>query len=168
MDTTQITPFNPAQQHISTAQIHEAAAEAQQALTQTIASAQEPLVTATTVFPFTLFPDTIVIDRTKFTVTHRTFFRAAEVMSIRIEDILNITADVGPLFGSIKIATRFFDTQKPYAVRYFWRNDALRIKRIMQGYIIATQKQIDCSKLSAKQLATMLDELGGSGPHEAV
>ena len=121
-------------------------------------------MSATTVFPFAFFPDTIVIDRTKLAVTRRAFFRTAEVMSIRIEDVLNVTADVGPLFGTIKISTRFFNSEKPYTVSYFWRNDALRIQRVMQGYIIATQKNIDCSELSTPELSGLLDDLGRGEP----
>lgn len=136
-------------------------------LKKTLSNVQEVLLTATTVFPFTLVPDTVTLDREKLTISHRIFFRVAEVMSIRIEDILNVTADVGPFFGSIKVSTRFFDVRKPYSVDYLWRWDALRFKRVVQGYIIALQKGIDCSPLSSPQLADLLDELGQGAPHES-
>lgn len=142
--------------------------QAQQQLYDAIGASHAPLVNATTVFPFTLFPDTVIVDRQKLTVAHRIFFRVAEVVSIRIEDILNVTADVGPLFGSLKISTRFFDPDKPYAVNYLWRSDALKIKRIMQGYIIAIQKKIDCSALATPELGNLLDELGRASPNGEV
>lgn len=140
--------------------------EAKQKLNEVIGGSHQVLVTAKTVFPFTLFPDTITVDRQKLTITKRSFIQTAEVMSIRIEDVLNVTANVGPVFGSVTIATRFFDTKKPYTVTHFWRHDALRIKRIMQGYIIATQKDIDCSALSTGELARTLDTLGEGIPQE--
>lgn len=139
---------------------HKAMDESAIELTQTINSSHEVLVNATTVFPFTLFPDTVTLDRAKLTIAHREFFWTGEVMSIRIEDILNVTADTGPFFGSLKIFTRFFSTDKPYTVSFLRRNDALKIKRILQGYIIALQKNIDCSTLPTKELADMLDDLG--------
>ena len=139
--------------------------EATKQLSDAIGGAHELLLSATTVFPFTLFPDTLTVDRTKLTVAHRSFFMVAEVMSIRVEDILNVTANVGPFFGSVQISTRFFDTQKPYTVNYLWRGDALKIKRIMQGYIIATQKKIDCSSLATKELVMLLDRLGQGAPN---
>jgi hypothetical protein len=139
-----------------------------QELEQAIGASSDVLVRAKTVFPLTLFPDTLTIDRTKLTITHRDFFKAAEVLSISIVDILNVTATVGPFFGSIKISTRFFDLNKPYTVDHFKRADALKIKRIAQGYIIARQKNIDCSVISTKELAEMLDELGQVGPEERV
>ncbi|HEX8762178.1 MAG TPA: hypothetical protein VF733_00270 [Candidatus Saccharimonadales bacterium] len=142
---------------------------AKKELRQAIGGAHEVLMRATTVFPFVLFPDTITIDRTKLTITHRWFFRVAEVIPIRIEDVLNVTANVGPFFGCIKIVTRFFEStgkDNHYEIKYLTRADALRIKHIMQGYIIATQKQIDSSALSTKELATLLVKLGEGGPDE--
>lgn len=142
--------------------------KAHEELVQAIGDAHDILVRAKTVFPLTLFPDTLTVDRTKLTITHRDFFKSAEVLSIQIEDILNVTATVGPIFGSIKISTRFFDPDKPYTVDHFWRADALKIKRIMQGYLIARQKDVDSSALSTRELARLLDELGKVAPEEKV
>jgi|GEM_PF-882189 len=137
----------------------------EQQLQEAIGHASDMLITASTVFPFTLFPDTVTVDRSKLSVTKRFFFAISEAFSIRIEDILNVTADVGPFFGSVRITTRFFTTEKkPYSVNYLWRSDALRLKRILQGYIIATTKNIDSSSMPADRLADMLDELGKGAP----
>jgi hypothetical protein len=138
--------------------------QARTELRQAIGHSNEILITAQTVFPFTLFPDTITIDRSNLTVSHRFFFKTAQVTSIRIEDILNTTANIGPLFGSLKIATRFYGTDKIYQVNYLRRTDALRIKQILQGYIIALQKEIDCTSLPTKELARLLSELGAEAP----
>lgn len=129
-------------------------------LAQTISNSHDVLVTAVTVFPFTLFPDTVSLDRTKLTIIHREFFWTSEVMSIRIEDILNVTADAGPFFGSLKVYTRFFNNEKPYFISYLRRNDAIKIKRILQGYIIALQKKINCSTMKTEDLAQVLYDLG--------
>lgn len=137
-------------------------------LVQAIGDSHDILVRAQTVFPMTLFPDTLTVDRSKITITKRDFLQAAEVLSIRIEDVLNITATVRPVFGSIKITTRYFSPDKPYTIDHFWRADALKIKRIVQGYLIARQKDIDCTTLSTAELAKTLDELGKVAPEEKV
>jgi hypothetical protein len=129
-------------------------------LAQTINNSHEVLHSARTVFPFTLFPDMITLDRAKLTITHKDFFWVGEDMSIRIEDILNVTADIGPFFGSLKVYTRFFSTEKPYTVNFLYRRDALRIKRVLQGYIIALQKKLNLSTLPTQQLAHLLEDLG--------
>jgi hypothetical protein len=136
--------------------------EAVQQLSEVVNNSGDVLAKATTVFPFTMFPDAITVDREKITVTHRTFFRIAEVTSIRIEDILNVTSGVGPFFGTLKISTRYFDTEKPpYTIRYLTRSDTQHIKRLLQGYITAMRKKIDTSALNTDELSDMLDQLGG-------
>lgn len=129
-------------------------------LNEIVKGSHEVLFNATTVFPFNFFPDTINIDREKVTITRRTFFMVKEVTSIAIDDILNVTLNVGPFFGSIKLSKRVYDTVEPYEVNYFWRNDAVHVKYIIQGHIIAAQKKIDCSPLNTKELADALSELG--------
>jgi hypothetical protein len=134
------------------------AQEVRQQLTQAIKGSNEVLARATTAFK--IFADTLTIDRAKLTVTKRQFWRMVEVTSIRIEDVLNVTATVGPLLGSVTFSSRVFNNQIPYTVAGFWRDDALRLKRIAQGYIIARQRNIDCASLPISELTAMLDKLG--------
>ena len=129
-------------------------------LRRVVDRSRETIMTATTVFPLTIFPDTVTIDRNKLNITHRVFFWTGEVINIKIEDILNVTARVGPFIGSIQIHTRYFDPHKPYTVNFLWRKDALKIDRIMQGCSIAKAEGIDLSALDTKELAQRLDELG--------
>jgi len=132
--------------------------ETREELKEAIKGSQQVLATATTTL--TLFPDTVTIDRAKLTVTKRTFLQSAEVMSIRIEDILNVTATVGPFFGTIKVVSRVMNAEKPYSVGRFTRANAIMLKRVIQGYVIALQRQIDCSALSTSELRKLLDKLG--------
>lgn len=132
--------------------------ESKQELQDAIRGSNQVLARATTALM--LFPDTLTVDRAKLTITKRTFFRSAEVMSMRIEDILNVTTTVGPVFGNIKIASRVMNQDQDSTVGRFWRRDAERIKHVTQGYIIALQREIDCSALGTKELARMLERLG--------
>lgn len=142
--------------------------EAAEELADAIGTSHDVLLRIRTVFPFAIFPTTLSVDRAKITITERDFFKVGEVLSIRIEDVLNVTAQVGPLLGSVKISTRFFNPEKPYVVDKLARADALKFKRIVQGYLIARQQNIDCSKLPTRELARMLDELGKVAPEEKV
>jgi hypothetical protein len=142
--------------------------ETAEKLKDAIGASNDVLLRVQSVWPLMLFPSTITLDRAKITITERDFFSAGEILTIRVEDILNVTAQVGPFFGSVKITTRFFNPEKPYVVYKLHRSDALRLKRIVQGYLIAMQKKIDCSKLTTKELTRTLDELGKVGPEERV
>jgi hypothetical protein len=120
----------------------------------------EVLMSANTVFPVTLFPDTVTVDRTKVTITRRDFFWSSDVMSIRIEDVLTVSASVGPIFGSLTIASRVMSTIDHFQINHFWRNDAIRLKHMIQGYVIAQHNEIEIAHLGTKELVDTIVELG--------
>ena len=125
-----------------------------------VTKSHEVLMTVNTVFPITLFPDSVTVDRTKVTIIRRDFFWSSDVMSIRIEDVLNVSASVGPIFGSLTIASRVMSTIDHFKIDHFWRNDAIRLKHIIQGYVIAQHNNIDTAHLSTSELIETLRELG--------
>lgn len=129
-------------------------------LQKIVKRSHEVLMSANTVFPFTIFPDTVTLDRTKVTITRRDFFWTSDVLSIRIEDILNVQASVGPLFGTLTIASRVMSTVDHFKIKRLWRADALRLKHIIQGYVIAQHNKIDTAHLNTKELIDTLVELG--------
>lgn len=135
-------------------------AQREKDLQKIVSQSHEVLMSANTVFPLSLFPDTITIDRTKVTITRRDFFWSSDVLSIRIEDVLNVQATVGPLFGSLTVASRVMSTVDHFQIRHLWRGDSLRLKQIIQGYVIAQHNKIDTSHLHKKQLIETLIELG--------
>ena len=99
----------------------------------------------------------------------------AKITAIRIKDILNAEVDVGPFFGSLRVTTRYFSDQsqfagsepdtknsKPPVINYLWRHDAIKLHSMLQGYIIACQKEIECSEIAKEELVTLLHDLGQS------
>lgn len=130
-------------------------------LKKVVKRSHEVLVSATTVMtPANLFPDTVVVDRTKITITKRTFFWSSSVISVRIEDVLNVGISTGPLFGSLTISSRVMNSTDHFTVSNFWRHDALMLKHVIQGYMIAQQNKIDTKDLSRQELIETLLEIG--------
>lgn len=129
-------------------------------LKKIVKQSQEVLASANTVFPVTLFPDTVFVDRTKVTIIRRNFFWSEDVMSIRIQDVLNVSASVGPLFGSLTIVSRVMSTVDHFQINYFWRSDAAHLKHIIQGYVIAQHNKLDTAHLEKGELINTLEELG--------
>ncbi|MDB5177362.1 MAG: hypothetical protein JWN75_1030 [Candidatus Saccharibacteria bacterium] len=129
-------------------------------LRKLVERSHELLMSANTVFPISVFPDTVTVDRTKVTITRRDFFWSSDVLSIRIEDVLNVSASVGPLFGSLTLASRVMSTIDHFRITHLWRNDAIRLKQLIQGYVIAQHNKIDTAHLSKKELIDTLIELG--------
>lgn len=120
----------------------------------------EVLASADTVFPLTLFPDSVIVDRNKVTIINRTFFWSSNTVGIRIEDILNVTCSVGPFFGSLNISVRVMNSTDHFNINFFWRHDAERLKQIIQGHMIAQHAHIDTESLSRRELIEHLAELG--------
>lgn len=119
----------------------------------------EILFKADTVFPFTLFPDTVTLDREKVSFATRYFFGVAQVTSIPVRDILSVEADTGPFFGSVHTSSRFFITN-PRSIKWLWRKDAVRLQRLLQGYIIAHEQEINCDSIKKDKLIALLNDLG--------
>lgn len=130
-----------------------------QRLTSLTAGANDNLFVAKTVFPFVLFADTIKIDRQKITIVHNDFFWKSQTASAEIKNIMNITADVGPLFGSITITSKHF-LNNTQTIRYLKRSDVTAAQRLLQGFIIAQRANINTDDINRKELLALLNDLG--------
>jgi hypothetical protein len=138
----------------------------EQDFNEAVKQSNEVLAEARTVFPFTLFPDTITLDRKKLVVTQRTFFMTSKVLTIQIEEILNIAVNVGPLFGSLHIAIRGLTSEDHFDVSFLWRKDAIHLKHMIEGYIIAQKEKLDFEHLSKNELSRKLAQLGSDSNPE--
>jgi hypothetical protein len=117
------------------------------------------LFEADTVFPFTLFPDTLTLDREKLTIAERFFWRVATITSVPVSEILSCQANVGPFFGSIHLVFSFFaDNER--TINFLWRDDASQLQAMLHGYIIAHKRKINTVNVPVDDLKIMLKELG--------
>lgn len=121
--------------------------------------AHDLLFKADTVFPFTLFPDTIALDREKITIANRSFFRTANIITVPISSLVSAEATVGPFFGSIHMTSKYF-VQNTHSVHFLRRQDATEVHRLLQGYIIAQERNVDVSDVEKEDLKALLHDLG--------
>ena len=132
--------------------------ESLQALNRAIWDSNEVLVTASTISK--LHKDTLTLNRAKLFAEKRAALGTVNDMSVRIEDVLNINAALGPISGMVTITTKFTSPGTPYIIGPFRRKDALRLKRIIQGYVIALQRRIDLNLVPTNELIKALYALG--------
>lgn len=130
-----------------------------QDLLDTADTIQDYLFKATSVFPFDLVPNTISVSRMKIAITKRDFFRVSEVMSVLIDDVLNVEANTGPFFGSIKVYTKIYGND-PQEVRWLPRDTTVEFKRIVEGLIIAKKQGIDVMDFGKGECRSLLMRLG--------
>ena len=126
-----------------------------------VEQSQEILAGARTVIlPMNIFPDTVTIDRMKVTINLWESLWSHRIVTLRIQDILNVAANTGLLFGSLTISTRVMNSTDHFVIMGFWNRDVIRLQRILQGYMIALHQGIDVSDLSTDRLVRKLNELG--------
>jgi len=128
-------------------------------LTSLAEGARDNLFVAKTVFPFVLFADTIKIDRQKLTIVHNDFFWKSQTASTEIKNIMNIEADMGPLFGSITVTSKHF-LNNTQTIRFLKRSDVATVQRLLQGFMIAQRARINTDGINKMQLLRLLNELG--------
>jgi hypothetical protein len=117
------------------------------------------LAKARSVFPFQLFPDGINIDRHKLTIIYRQFFGIEQKVSVPLENIKNIEADLGPFFGTVTITSDLF-INNTQTVHFLWRDDAKKIQKLVQGAVVAQAEGINLNKIETKELRNLLIDLG--------
>lgn len=121
--------------------------------------AHDVLFEAETVFPFTLFPDTITLDKEKLSVASRQFFRVARIITVPLTSLISAEANVGPFFGSVRMTSKYF-VNSSHSVNFLRRADATQVHRLLQGFIIAQEKGIDVSDIETEDLKALLHDLG--------
>ncbi len=130
---------------------------------------QTPLLEVTTVFPFDLFPDTIVIDATKVHIIDREFFFTEEIHSIPIKNIVDIYVDTGPFFATLRILPQLIFQNQITQIPKLWKSDAMKARDVIQGLILATKENINVTNLpdevDTDQLQHDLQSLGRPQPH---
>jgi hypothetical protein len=129
-------------------------------LKQAASQAHQVLANATAVFPFDLFPNEIVLDRTKITIRLRKFFMTEKIVSVRIEDVLNVSVSLGPLFGTLTISSRVMNSTDHFDIGFLRRKEAMYLKKIIQGYVIAEHDDMKVGHLSKEELIKTLCEIG--------
>jgi len=109
-------------------------------------------------FPFDLFPDTINIEEGRLTIINRNFFLSSQVHSVDIKDISNIFINMAPFYAQLVIVSKTF-VENEIKIKNLKKNEAVLVRRIVEGLRTFVSKQIDTSSYTIKDLVSKLEEL---------
>lgn len=137
------------------------ATETSPALPHLYSEAQEILYSVTTVFPFVLFPDKLIIRPNHVDVIVGLFFGSGTSTRIQIQDIRQVTLQYNPFFAKIEIIPQG-PLEQTLLLNYLPKQQAMWAKRLISGLIECHQKNVDFSKYSKEQLLAYLKEIGKS------
>lgn len=105
------------------------------------------LFKAKTVFPFTLFPDRIIIRPDRIDLIIGEFFHSRYTKTILLADIISVEIGTIPFLASITIITT-----EPITISNFKQKDAIKIKEILDGLKAASRQDIDIAGIKPRIL----------------
>ena len=121
-----------------------------------------------TVFPFTFFPDTLVIDTTKLTFARKQLFATEYVVTIPLKDLSDVTIQTVLILGTLVIKympqSSSPGMNQPVEIRVanLKREDAIKAKNILKGVLVAKAEEIDIAKLPPEEVVKVLEKFGES------
>lgn len=126
------------------------------------------ILRAKAVFPFDLFPDSIIIDTTKVTIVKKQMFATEQVITVPLKDLADVQVQTSLFLASVTIKYMPHSTNpgmlKPVEcqITCLRRADAIRSKNILKGILVAQSEEIDFSKLASEEIVNMIEKFGNS------
>lgn len=117
------------------------------------------LLKVSTVFPFTFFTHDIIIDPYKVNIIFREFFWSEHIHSIMVKDILDVVVETSVFFATIRIVDQGY-IENSVDIAYLKKEDALKVRKIIQGLVIAHRQAVDLSILKPADIRDKSEELG--------
>jgi hypothetical protein len=152
------TPFKKTPAKISPPPT-QAAASTEKKINTLVKEAQEVIFRTKSVFPFDLFPDEIIVTRTKIDILYGVFFSSREVFPIMLESMHSVTVVNDLFFATVDFRVTGFNDY-PTPVKFLPIKDAIKLKRIIMGLIMCKKQSIDVSQIPLNELRVKLEELG--------
>ena len=87
------------------------------------------------------------------------FFLSKKVISIPIENILNVKTTNSFIFGSLEFEVNGF-TGDPKPVHYLLVRDAMKVRQIISGLILCHKEGVDFKDLDIQTVRKKVEEIG--------
>jgi hypothetical protein len=126
-----------------------------------VSNSNRILLKISSVFPWDLFPNTIIAEETRITIIHRQLF-SSQVHSIDVRDISNIFVDTSIIFAQLTLVSNTF-AENQIIIGRLWKKDAILMRRIIEGLRMFINKDIDTTGYKVEELVSKLKELSTTG-----
>lgn len=124
--------------------------------THTVQKTNRSLIAISSVFPWTIFPNTIEVQERQVCVTYRQFM-SQQMHSVDIQDISNVFIHTDLFFATLEIVSRTF-IENDIKIGFLQAHEAIRVRRIIEGLRALYAHNIDTSAYSINDLITKLEE----------
>ena len=107
-----------------------------------------------------IFTDEIIIDASKVTIINRPFFFSEHIQAISIKNINDIFIETVPFLATISIMDVGLPKSHMIHVKWFWKKDAEKARRLITGLMETSKENVDLINLDGENLKEKLSELG--------
>ncbi len=147
------------QDSITTFQRRSRKTEATRKLEHLADEAPMTLMKFSSVFPFDILPTSVVLEKTKVTVTKPFFIGSNDIRNILINEISHVEVTTSLWFATMRIISTIPNSQ-PIVINHLWKEDALQAQRIISGLMIGLREEVDLSEVPAADLKRNAERLG--------
>lgn len=130
--------------------------EDKQTVSDLIKKSNRCIIRISSLFPWTLFPNTIVVEESRVTFIFRQFF-ASQSHSVDIKDISNVFIETSPFFAALQIVSRTF-VQNDITIGHLDAKKAQRVYMIIEGLRTFVEHNIDTSIYSITELIIKIEQ----------
>lgn len=130
--------------------------EDKQMVSDLIKKSNRCIISISTRFPWTLFPNTIEVEESRVTFIFRQFM-TSQSHSVNIKDISNVFIESSPFFATLQIVSRTF-VQNDITIGHLDANKAVRVQMIIEGLRTFAEHNIDTSNYEVKELIAKIEE----------
>jgi hypothetical protein len=129
----------------------------QHKLDDLMAKSNRIIISASSMFPWDIFPNTINVEERRVTIIHRQWW-ASQVHSVDIKNISNVFIDTDLFFAALTIVSSTFE-ENNIKIMKLRKKEAVLTRRIIEGMRMFIEKDIDTSRYTIVELVNKLKEL---------
>lgn len=130
--------------------------EDKQTVSELIKKSNRCIISISSLFPWTFFPNTIEVEESRVTVIFRQFL-ASQSHSVDIKDISNVFIQSSPFFATLQIVSRTF-VQNDITIGHLDANKAHRVQMVIEGLRTFVEHNIDTSNYEINELVAKIEE----------
>lgn len=127
-----------------------------QAVSDLIKKSNRCIISISSLFPWTLFPNTIEVEESRVTFIFRQFL-ASQSHSVNIKDISNVFIESSPFFATLQIVSRTF-IENNITIGHLDVKKAARVQMVIEGLRTFAEHSIDTSNYEVPELIAKIEE----------
>lgn len=129
---------------------------------QDVSARNETLCEIQAVFPFQLFPDSIILDRFKVNVVKRDFIASERITTIPLSGSISVKVNKSPFFSTVEISDS--NTGASTKVTHLPNEGAMHFKELVEGIVVGINQGVSFMSMSRDEILNSAVNWGAVKP----